>query len=161
MRHSCSGFTLIELVSVLIITGIMAAYVALRWPANNEVLLPAQAAQLAGHLRHTQSLAMQWGAPLRFNVFTSGYYVTCQSASAVPPCDSSPVIDPATNQAFSIVLQSGLTLSGNATTDFDSLGRPQSGGALITAPRTFTLAAGAATQLVSLSPVSGFAATTP
>jgi hypothetical protein len=132
-----------------------------RWPATNEILLPKQAALMAAHLRHTQSLAMHWGVALRFNVITSGYYITCQSVSASPPCNSSPVIDPATNQAFSTILQTGITVAGNATTEFDSLGRPVSGGALISVPSTFILAAGAATQTVTLNPISGFAATAP
>ena len=50
------GFTLIELVIVLMLLGIMSAVTMPRWaPADTTVL--AQANRLAGDLRHTQTMA--------------------------------------------------------------------------------------------------------
>jgi hypothetical protein len=68
------------------------------------------------------------------------------------------VIDPVTNQPFSIALENGIGLSG-ANVDFDSLGRPVSGAAIITSTpaRTFTLSADGVSQSVLLEPLTGFA----
>lgn len=160
MHKDSSGFTLIELVTVIVLAAILSVYAVTKWPGDRALKLPAQAELFAAHLQHIQALAMDWGQSLRLTVNSNGYSVSCVSASATPPCDNSPVVDPSTNQAFSISLESGLTLSGTATTDFDPLGRPVTAGALITASpaRTFTFNADGASQTVTLSPLTGFAA---
>ena len=158
MNKECSGFTLVELVIVIVLVSILAAYAAAKWPSNSELKLPAQASLMASHIRHTQALAMHWGQALRVTVGSGGYSVSCVTASANPPCNNTPVIDPVTNQAFNIALDSGISLTG-ANIDFDTLGRPVSGGAIVTSTpaRTFTLTADGVTQTVSLEPLTGFA----
>ena len=161
MNKDCSGFTLIETVVVLVLLGILAVNVVIRWPADNELKLPAQADLLATHLRHIQSLALYWGQPLRLAIGSGSYSVACVTASATSPCNNSPVIDPATGESFSTTLENGISLAGTATTDFDSLGRPVSGGSLITGARSFTLSAGTPTWTVTLSPLTGFVSSSP
>jgi MSHA pilin protein MshC len=158
MNKDCSGFTLIELVMVIVLVSILTAYAAVKWPSDSELKLPAQANLLASHIRHTQALAMHWGQSLRMTVSSGGYSVSCVTPSANPPCNNTPVLDPVTNQAFSIALESGISLAG-ANTDFDSLGRPVSGGTIIssTPARTFTLSADGASQAILLEPLTGFA----
>jgi prepilin-type N-terminal cleavage/methylation domain-containing protein len=160
MNKDCSGFTLIETIVVLILVGVLAVNIVIHWPADDELKLPAQADLMASHIRHLQSLAMYWGQPLRLSVSSGSYSVSCVTTSASSPCNNSPVIDPVTGQAFSTTLESGITLSGSATTDFDSLGRPVSSGSLISAARTFTLSAGTSAT-VTLNPLTGFVSVSP
>lgn len=85
--------------------------------------------------------------------------MSCVNSPGPAPCDVSPVLDPATNKPFNVVLQSGLTLSSSsAVTDFDSLGRPVSAGSIIstTPARTFTLTAGVSTRNIVLSAITGY-----
>ncbi len=152
------GFTLIELVIVIVLVSILAVYAVVKWPSDSQLKLPAQANLLIAHIRHTQSLAMHWGQTLRFTPSGGGYTVSCASASANPPCNQNPVIDPVTGQSFSVSLESGITLGG-ASVDFDSLGRPINAGALITSSpaRTFTLSADGVSHTVTVQPLTGFA----
>jgi len=160
MRKDISGFTLIELVMVIVLLAIISVYAVTKLPGDNTIKLSAQAEMFATHIQHIQALAMDWGQPLRLTVNTSGYSVNCVMVSTTPPCNNSPVIDPTTNEVFSITLESGVSLSGSAVTDFDTLGRPVAAGSLITSSpaRTFTLSANGVNQVVTLSPLTGFVA---
>ncbi len=148
--HS-KGFTLIELMMVLVILGVLAVYVVPRWsPGDNTVA--AQAHRLAQDLRHVQALAMNQGRPLSFELQSSTAYRVTDGAT--------PIIDPATMQAFQVTLDNSVTLTGS-NTSFDSLGRPVAGGALLATPRVFTLSGGSRTATVTLSAVTGFASVSP
>lgn len=153
------GFTLIELVTVITLVSILSVYAVVKWPADNELKLPAQAAVFVAHLRHVQALAMHWGQPLRLTISANAYSVSCVTASANPPCNSDPVIDPVSGQPFNISLEGGISLSGTPITDFDTMGRPVAAGSLLTASpaRTFSFSANGVSQTVSLSPLTGFA----
>ena len=158
MLKQSAGFTLIELVMVILIAGILSTYAVVHWPNDSEIKLPIQAELFVGHVRHMQALAMQWGEPLRLTVTPGAYSVSCVTAGATPPCNSNPVIDPATAQSFSITLETGISFSAGSTTDMDSLGRPVAVGNIIatTPARTYTLNAGASSIDVTLSPLTGF-----
>lgn len=146
------GFSLIELLLVLVILGTLSAYALPRWePADTT--LAAQAERLARDLRHAQALAMSQGRSLRFELQPpSGYRVTDSSGTTVT--------DPADQQPFLATLDNGVTLGGSDT-EFDSLGRPVNGGALLATDRSFTLTGNAASTTVTLSAVTGFVAITP
>lgn len=150
------GFTLIELVMVMVMLGVLAAVAASRWSAT-DATVGYQADLLARNIRHMQILAMSWGQSLRLSVASPTYSVSCASGSVVAPCNgASAIIDPATGKAFTETLSNGVTLAG-AATDIDSLGRPASGG-LLTVNRVYTLTAGAQTWSVTVSPITGFVA---
>lgn len=148
-----AGFTLVELVVVLLIMSIPAVYAVVTSPSSAEATLSQQAQLLARNLRHAQTLAMTWGRPLRVTAGGGAYAVACVSAG-VAPCDTNPVVDPATRQPFSVSLAYGVTVSG-PTVDFDSHGRPSGGG-------TYTLSAtGATDRTVVLSALTGFVSVAP
>jgi len=155
----CKGFSLIELVTVIVLASILSVYAVSQWPDDSELKLPSQANLLQTHLKHIQYLSSIWGVPLRLTIVAGGYSVSCVNSPGPAPCDVSPVLDPATNKPFNVVLQSGLTLSSSsAVTDFDSLGRPVSAGSIIstTPARTFTLTAGVSTRNIVLSAITGY-----
>ncbi len=152
-----AGFTLVELVAVLVLTAVLGAAALGRWQGP-ETRLGYQADQLARDLRHAQFLAMAWERPLRFAPVPGGYRVACVTAGPAP-CDASPVQDPATGQPFQVLLADA-TLAGPVV-DFDTLGRPTAaGGGLLGGSQTWTLSAGAGSAAVTLAPLTGFATVT-
>jgi MSHA pilin protein MshC len=121
-----SGFTLMELVIVLVTVGVLSAYAMMRNSSSSVFSLVSQAQVMASDIRHAQALATVWGKRLRIDA-TGGangvYTVSCVTAGAAP-CNASPVINPSTGEAFAVTLQKGIVLSGPAQLEITSLGQP-------------------------------------
>lgn len=155
-RFFCRGWSLLELVVVITAAAVLALF-AVRAFQPKEALALEQAERLRNDLRHMQMLAITWGQPLRLTTAASSYSVSCVSAGAAP-CDASPVVDPATGKAYTVNLESGLSLAGPGfTLDLDALGRPRNGAALVTANATFTISGASAARTVVVAPITGFA----
>lgn len=159
-RHG--GFTLLELVTVIAITGVLAVSVSVKWQSSAAYTLGAQADRLASRLRHVQTLASSWQQALRVTPNASGYTVTCITGTGNAPCVSpgDTVRDPATGTLLTVTLDDGATLSAS-TLDFDAWGRPSSGGTLVSTTRNFALAGGGKTFTVSVTPVTGYVSISP
>jgi prepilin-type N-terminal cleavage/methylation domain-containing protein len=155
------GFTLIELVMVIVVVSILGVVVLTRYHEPAETAVSIEADRLGRDIRHVQLLAMTWGQTLRLTMAGTSYGVTCASGSATPPCNGAlPVNDPAItdqsgNPAFTRTLQSGITVAG-AALDLDALGRPVSGGVLINGDTTYTLTGGSETSTVTAARLTGF-----
>ncbi|MGE5650578.1 Tfp pilus assembly protein FimT/FimU [Noviherbaspirillum sp. UKPF54] len=158
------GFTLIEMIVVMSIISILAATMVVQMSATSARAAINQADQLRRNLSHIQMLALGWGVTLRLSTAADGksYSVTCRGTNANTPCTTIGTVpaDPATGQSFTVILTDNVLIAPTSNTvDFDSLGRPTSGGALIaTNPvRTYTLTGNGASATVTLQPVTGFA----
>jgi prepilin-type N-terminal cleavage/methylation domain-containing protein len=151
---TCSdGFTLIELVAVMVILATLGA-VALPRLAHNDATVPAQADQLGRAIRHAQAMAMSQGRSLTVAIQSATSYAITDGITATP------VRDPA-GEEQSHTLINAVTLTGNDV-KFDSLGRPLNGAALASAAQSWTLTgSGGTTASVSLQPVTGFVSVTP
>lgn len=157
--RSC-GFTLVELIVVIVILSILAVTVGMRWNASSSTV-PYQAELAARNLRHAQILAMNWGQTLQVEIVSpTNYRIRCAVASITPPCNGvGAIMDPAANTGtFDVTLASGITLTGPATLNFDRLGRPvnPASGALTTAANAYTFSTGSLTYSARVNPITGF-----
>jgi len=146
-----TGFTLLELVVVLVLLGVLSASIYLRWtPAGAS--LNAQAGQVARTLRHAQAQALTQGRRLTFDVLSTSTYAISAAGAVIRDTQG-------LAQNYSLV--NGVSLTG-ADLDFDSLGRPvDAGGNLIAVAQTWTLSAAGGSATVSIAPLSGFITVTP
>lgn len=154
------GFTLIELTMVIVIVSVFGAVAVARYHQPTEITASIEADHLARDIRHMQRLAMTWGQTLRLTPAGASYSVSCVTVSATPPCNVSPVNDPAVtddagNPAFTRTLKESVTVAG-AALDIDALGRPVAGGALLNGDTVYTLTGGVETSTVTVARLTGF-----
>ena len=118
-RHG--GFTLMELVAILVLVGILSFSVVPRFLDKGSIDVGAMAEQLAGDIRYTQSLAMTRGQRNRINLAAASYQITTSAGV--------PVAHPATGSTAAISL-GDVSLSGynppltNSYIAFDGKGVP-------------------------------------
>lgn len=139
---SLRGFTLVELVVVIVMLAILSVYGIANNLDSAEMTLPSQAERLASDIRLAQSLAFTSGSRVQVTSSTSGYSVTC-----VPTCNNT--------YDFSVTLKKGVTMTAS-TVVFTTNGAPA------TAPTTptFTLTAGSSTKSVNVT-ATGHVSVTP
>jgi MSHA pilin protein MshC len=152
---SHSGFTLVELVAVILLLGILAFSVAPRFLDKGSIDVSAMAEQLASDIRYTQSLAMTSGQRNRINLAAASYQITTSAGA--------PVTHPATGSTTAISL-GNVSLSGynppltNSYIAFDGKGIPYTNvsGTVLAASATITLnSPGAAQRQIVVSPQTG------
>lgn len=112
-KHSLhTGFGLIELIVVLMLVGILAAYAVMTSGAPGPLTLRSQAESLASHIRQTQSLSTANGKPMCLQVTSTTAYRRAEWASSA--CSTNPT---------SFLVERMVSISG-PTLRFDTMGRP-------------------------------------
>ena len=118
------GFTMIELVAVLVILGIIAAVVAVRMTGTTDYDLVSQVEVVKAHLRLTQSRAMTTGRPWGIT-FTgpnpTTYYLFQEAAPATPvllPGEDNVTVNLTTKKSALTISPLPLTIT------FDAYGSP-------------------------------------
>lgn len=155
MNHK--GFTLIELVMIIVLLGIIAVFAAPRLPDVTTTNAGAFSDKLRADIRYAQNLAMSQNRRYRVYVNTSpapvpsGYAVVFDTSSGAWTSFGYPQ-DPAGTGSLSVTLNAGqyagITVSTPAGgyIEFNSLGAPTAGaGAILTVSpgaQTVTITAG-------------------
>ena len=124
------GFTLVELIMVVVLIGILAVSVVPKLLDTSAISLAGGAAMVAADIRYTQELAMSKYAPKTITFTTNDTYYTVNS--------------------LTMNLPSGVSISSGATFTFNSLGEPTTGGG-----SSVTLSAGAATKTITVDSYTG------
>jgi MSHA pilin protein MshC len=153
MFHS-AGFTLVELVIVLVLLGILAIAIIPRAPSKGSLTLTGQAHQLASDIRYVQSLSMTRGQRFCFRLTPTGYNMTTTAANA---CTATPTEHPA-GRALPVSLD-GLSVNSTLPAGdviFNGKGAPYADATTaLAANAVITLSGEGGTKTVTISPVTG------
>lgn len=129
-RQRAAGFTLIELVTVLTILGVLAAFLGPRFFSQQTFGDRSYVDELAAALRFTQKAAVISGCPARLTLAPTSYTAAQQAASG-NACNlsdtswSTPLVGP-DGDAIQGTAPSGSTASPSGVFQFDDQGRLQS-----------------------------------
>ncbi len=153
-RPGSMGYTLIELVVVISIGGLLAAYVAPRFFDQQTFAQRGYADELAAALRGAQKAAVITGCPARL-VLASASYAASQQAASGNTCNAADV-----SWSMAVVGGDGSAIAGSApasttasptgTYQFDAQGRLTSGPGTTLTVGTHTLTIDAATGFVQV-----------
>lgn len=133
------GFTLIELVVVMILMAILATVAAPRFFASGDFEAPAFAQELASSARYAQKLALTGGCPVQLQITSATHYQLRQAQAApAAACDTvytRPVLRPGSGDEFAATAPAGASIGGTLplTLQFDARGAPAAGGVALAA----------------------------
>lgn len=154
-QHHIKGFTLFEVVMVVLIMSVLAVVTFVRWPGYS-LNVGAQAQQLASDIRYTQALSMSTGQRYYLQITTGSrlYQIKNEAGTAIT----------LPNGANSVTLGTGisfgtLTNLPSSLIAFDGVGTPYvttgSPGTALSATATIPLVSSSLTQTVSISAGTG------
>ncbi|NIQ92677.1 MAG: prepilin-type N-terminal cleavage/methylation domain-containing protein [Deltaproteobacteria bacterium] len=127
---NCRGFTLVELIMVVVLIGILAVSVIPKFVDTSAISLQGGAAMVAADIRYTQELAMSTHSPKTITFTTNDTFYTVNSQT--------------------MNLPSRVSISSGATFTFNSLGEPTTGGG-----SSVQITAGGSTKTITVESYTG------
>lgn len=170
-RRRHGGFTLTELIIVLVILGIVLAITIPRFAAKQDYSARGYAEALLAAVHYAQKYAISSGCDVQVSVDAAGYSLMQRGSLTGPGCSSvqaftAAVHDPALQdptgagtQAYAGTTPNDVTVSGGFTLYFDKLGRPcaPASGSVLTAAASAAVASPEQRWTLTVEPESGYA----
>lgn len=141
------GFSLIELIVVIILMAILVGVAVPRFFGKSEFEAPAFAQELASAARYAQKLAIVSGCPVALTVSATDYALH-QPQPTTPACTGAlamtlAVKHPGTGEDFAAAAPSGITLGGTlGTIQFNAAGIPGAAASITVVDLAVTITAG-------------------
>jgi prepilin-type N-terminal cleavage/methylation domain-containing protein len=154
------GFTLVELVLVLVLASILAISLWPRAPSTESMTLNGRAEQLASDIRYVQSLSMTTGARhcLTLMPLSGPPYNGYQLTTAASTCATTVQHPAGLNQPVPICASGNCITVSGMTNDyvlFDGLGAPYSDAATALAANAVITISDGGSKTVTISPATG------
>jgi prepilin-type N-terminal cleavage/methylation domain-containing protein len=152
--HGESGFTLIELVLVIVIMSFLSVGVYIAWPGST-INLKGQADQIASDIRYAQALSMTKGERYRWvKTSSTTYQITNSSGTAILLAGGSTTVTLNSGMAFGSFtdLPNNLVVFGGNGTPYTDTGSP---GTALASTAIIPITAGSETKNISISPETG------
>ena len=145
------GFTMIEIVMVLVVLAIVATVVAYR-PATISSEIIAQAEILKSHLRYAQIKAMNDTVPWGIHIPNANSYILYKNNAT-----ASDILPGETAQTHTLPSVVTITSGAASTYNFNEFGTPvDAGGIEIPAKQTITLSQGTTTSNITITKNTGY-----
>ncbi|MFA7281907.1 MAG: hypothetical protein WC100_17620 [Sterolibacterium sp.] len=140
----CFGFTTVELVTVIVLLGILAALAIPRFIARNAFDERGCFDQLRSAVRYAQKVAVAQRRLVCVNVTPASIALQFTTAGACNPAN--PVLMPGESAPYIVAVPAGVALAAGATFFYDGLGSPVPNAAQVftvsgTSSRSFTVQA--------------------
>lgn len=148
-RSRQSGYTLVELVTVLVIVGLLALIAVPRFFSNDSFAAAGFANEVRAGLRHAQSVAIASGCDVRVSLSASAFTLqrwvggtSCSDRSGTPT-----TLIRFEGGPFTAAVPAGITPT-TFTLYFDTLGRPWDAGTGLALSSALSIAIGGDTVIV-------------
>jgi prepilin-type N-terminal cleavage/methylation domain-containing protein len=150
------GFTLVELVTAMVIALVLAAALFPRAPSTESATISPRALQLASDIRYVQTLSMTSGSRYCVVIAANAYEIQTTTNNVCNAGAGTRQANPAgLGQSAPISLCSGCTVSAT-TLQFDGMGAPRdSSGAVLSGNTVITFTDSGNTRTITVSPTTG------